>query len=76
MTQTNLSGSINFTPYRHILTATLTDNEFVVSFINPIIRIPIAEIHLVEQVRNIWRFGIKVRYYYKPAEIHAHHPSN
>ena len=64
--QGSLSGTINFIPYRYLLDAQLTNERLTVSFIKPLVDIPIDRIREVKPIKTITMFGIKITYQAKP----------
>ncbi len=64
--QSSLSGTINFIPYRYLLDAQLTTERLTVSFIKPLVDIPVNMIREVKQIKTITMFGIKITYQAKP----------
>jgi hypothetical protein len=65
--QSSLSGTINFIPYRYLLDAQLTNERLTVSFIKPLVDIPVNSIREVKQIKTITMFGIKITYQAKPS---------
>jgi hypothetical protein len=64
--QSALSGTINFIPYRYLLDAQLTNERLTVSFIKPLVDIPVNMIREVKPIKTITMFGIKITYQAKP----------
>jgi len=64
--QSSLSGTINFIPYRYLLDAQLTNERLTVSFIKPLVDIPVSLIREVKQIKTITMFGIRITYQAKP----------